>query len=69
MSPKNKNKKILLILAHPDDEVFSCGGAIAKYSGLGYSIDLICATKGEKGIKGDSRKWHRKGVAILVFWN
>lgn len=62
MNPKKANKNILLILAHPDDEAFGCGGTIIKYSSLGYSVDLICATKGEKGIKGDSRKWHKKGI-------
>lgn len=45
-------KKLLLVLAHPDDESFVSGGTIAKYSQLGWQIGLICATKGEAGDRG-----------------
>ena len=27
-----KNEKIIIFVAHPDDEVLGCGGFIAKYS-------------------------------------
>ncbi|WP_127579339.1 PIG-L family deacetylase [Paenibacillus koleovorans] len=42
-------KKWLLVLAHPDDESFICGGILAKYAKLGVDIHLVCATKGEMG--------------------
>ncbi|MFF2588901.1 PIG-L family deacetylase [Peribacillus butanolivorans] len=42
-------EKLLVILAHPDDESFLCGGTIAKISKLGVQITLLCATKGEMG--------------------
>lgn len=42
-------KKLLCIFAHPDDESFAAGGTIAKYVKAGWTVDLICATKGEKG--------------------
>jgi len=40
---KNKNK-ILVIAAHPDDEVLGCGGTIAKYA---KDSDVYIAILGE----------------------
>ena len=42
-------KKILVVLAHPDDESFGLGGTIALYSQRGYETYYICATRGEAG--------------------
>lgn len=42
-------KQILLIFAHPDDESFTLGGTIAKYTDQGVNITLVVATKGEAG--------------------
>jgi len=37
-------KKMLLVFAHPDDESFTAGGAVAAYAGRGWHVELICAT-------------------------
>lgn len=42
-------KSIVVVLAHPDDETFICGGTIAQYAAQGHRITLVCATKGEQG--------------------
>ena len=42
-------KKILAVLAHPDDESFGLGGTLALYANKGYDTYLICATRGEVG--------------------
>ena len=42
---------ILLIFAHPDDETSAAGGTTAKYVSLGYTVDLVTATGGEKGTR------------------
>lgn len=42
-------KRILAVLAHPDDESFICGGTLARYSKEGAQITLLCATRGEMG--------------------
>ncbi|MDM5212913.1 PIG-L family deacetylase [Peribacillus sp. NJ4] len=42
-------QRLLVVLAHPDDESFLCGGTIAKMSEQGVHITLLCATKGEMG--------------------
>ncbi|WP_274649050.1 PIG-L family deacetylase [Paenibacillus humicola] len=45
----NKNKKLLAVFAHPDDESFICGGTLAKYAAEGADITLVSATRGEMG--------------------
>lgn len=42
-------KKILVVLAHPDDESFGMGGTLAYYSKAGVEVHLVCATRGEAG--------------------
>lgn len=41
-----KNKKILVIVAHPDDEVLGMGGTIAKCAANGAEIGLLIVTDG-----------------------
>ena len=41
-----KNKSLLVVAAHPDDEVLGCGGTILKYRKKGYNINLIFFTDG-----------------------
>lgn len=43
------NKKLLAVVAHPDDETFGMGGTLAHYASQGVEVYLICATKGEVG--------------------
>lgn len=42
-------KKILAVLAHPDDESFGLGGTLALYAQRGVETYYICATRGEAG--------------------
>ena len=44
-----ENKKILVVLAHPDDESFGMGGTLAYYACQGVEVHLVCATRGEAG--------------------
>jgi N-acetylglucosamine malate deacetylase 1 len=37
---------ILVIVAHPDDEVLGCGGTIARHSNNGDKVHVICMTNG-----------------------
>lgn len=41
--------RLLVVMAHPDDESFGVGGTIAWYSWLGADVTLICTTGGEEG--------------------
>ncbi len=40
---------LLAVFAHPDDEAFSTGGSLARYTGEGIETYLVCATRGEAG--------------------
>lgn len=41
--------RLLVALAHPDDETFICGGGLAAFAAAGGRVDLVCATRGEHG--------------------
>jgi LmbE family N-acetylglucosaminyl deacetylase len=43
-------QKILVILAHPDDPEFFCGGTIAEWVSEGHEVAYCLLTKGEKGV-------------------
>ena len=45
-------KKLLAVIAHPDDESFGIGGTLAKYAKEGVDIHVLCATRGENGQGG-----------------
>jgi LmbE family N-acetylglucosaminyl deacetylase len=42
-------RRLLAVLAHPDDETFGMGGTLAMYASQGVEVYLICATRGEVG--------------------
>jgi len=42
-------KKIMVILAHPDDPEFFCGAAIARWCSLGHQVSYCLLTKGQRG--------------------
>lgn len=41
-----QNQKVLIIAAHPDDEVLGAGGTIAKYAANGAEVRLLIVTDG-----------------------
>lgn len=43
-------KRILIILAHPDDPEFFLGGTIAHWVEAGHEVSYLLLTKGERGI-------------------
>ena len=50
----NTNKKILVVAAHPDDEVLGCGGTIARYVREGYDAYVVFMTDGVSSRKETS---------------
>lgn len=49
--------RLMAVLAHPDDESFAVGGALAWYAAEGVDVHLVTATRGERGryFTGDER--------------
>ena len=41
--------RLVVIVAHPDDETFGCGSIIAHAADAGAKVTVICATRGEAG--------------------
>lgn len=42
-------RRMLVALAHPDDESFGSGALLSKYVAEGVDVYYICATKGDRG--------------------
>ena len=47
----NDRKNILVILAHPDDPEYFCGGSIARWAQAGHNVSYCLFTRGEKGVQ------------------
>jgi len=62
---QNKNKRLLAVFAHPDDESFGIGGTLAFYARKGVEVHLICATRGEAGTIPESMANKEDSVAVL----
>ena len=43
------SRRLLIALAHPDDETFGSAGTIIRYARCGVAVHVICATRGEAG--------------------
>ena len=58
-------RSIAAIFAHPDDEVFSIGGTVARYSRAGVSCNLFCATDGDAGRASGIAVSSRAGLGAM----
>ena len=45
-------RKLLLVLAHPDDESMGNGTLIVRFADAGWDVHLVCATRGGMGWNG-----------------
>ena len=59
-------QKILIIVAHPDDEVLGCGGSIAKWSKYGHEVHVLIMAEGiTSREKKRERVAHQKELSLL----
>src|SRR5438445_13157381 len=59
-------KPVLVIAAHPDDEVLGCGGTIALHARAGDRVTAVIVCEGESlryGKKGVGQPLHIQGAA------
>jgi LmbE family N-acetylglucosaminyl deacetylase len=49
-------RRLLCVLAHPDDESLGMGGVLARYAAEGVETHLVTATSGERGWPGDPQE-------------
>ena len=47
--PDGRRPRLLVVVAHPDDESFGCGSLIAHAARGGAAVTVCCATRGEAG--------------------
>jgi len=45
---KNLNKNVLVIAAHPDDELLGSGGTLKKLINHGYKVTTVVVAKGRQ---------------------
>jgi len=48
-----ERKRVLIVMAHPDDGEFGCGGTVARWASEGYDIHYCLITDGQAGDQGD----------------
>jgi len=56
-------KRALVVVAHPDDAEFLCGGSIAKLCAEGWEVNYILTTSGDMGTRDD--KMSRPAMAAI----
>jgi N-acetylglucosamine malate deacetylase 1 len=61
-----KKSKILIVAAHPDDEVLGCGASMAKWSNLGHDVNVLIMAEGATSRDNKrNRKKRAKELSIL----
>ena len=55
-------KTALVISAHSADFVWRCGGAIALHQSLGYEVNVVCLSYGERG--ESAKLWKQNGMTL-----
>ena len=57
--------RLLVVVAHPDDETFGCGSLLAHAAELGVRTTVACATRGEEGSPTPGRGLDGADMAVV----
>src|SRR5712692_6554432 len=57
--PKDEIKRVLVVMAHPDDPEFGAGGTTAKWAREGIEIAYVIVTDGSKGSDDPTMTWEK----------
>jgi LmbE family N-acetylglucosaminyl deacetylase len=57
--------RLLVVVAHPDDETFGCGSLLAHAAESGVSTTVACATRGEAGSPTPGRGLDEAEMAVV----
>ncbi len=58
-------RRLLGVFAHPDNEVFCAGGAMAQAAEAGAEVMIVSATRGERGQIRDARVATRRSLGAV----
>lgn len=62
----NQISRVLVVVAHPDDEVLGCGGTLARMAEIGMTVRIIIVSEGEtaRAVTGNEVITARKAAAV-----
>jgi len=73
LTSMQKQQTVLVVAAHPDDEVLGCGGTLARMAGEGRAVHILLMADGETSRVGDpgqmavvGRLAARKAAALMA---
>lgn len=49
VTPRHHPARLMVVVAHPDDETFGCGSLLLAAGAEGWRTTVVCATRGEAG--------------------
>jgi len=57
--------RLLVVVAHPDDETFGCGSLLLRAAAEGWTTGVVCATRGEAGEPSPGTVVPEGGLGVL----